>query len=559
MALPTLAIYGIPDRDRYALPRFTHDHSITLMENGIVKTHIALERHTGIKNDNTLHRHIDGLIESGLLELPEKFDLVSVNSYVGNEFLSSSGSFRFKANRQAALHGDLVEAYGWLAKENNDNRIAEAFLCEHELAQVFSVVPFYPEIHDKSLFVHFDGGASLSSFSAYIYDHSNARSKFTPIKWNWDLIYLARLFDDNPIVFEILNEGVGAHFSAPGKLMGLAPYGKENEKLRLWLRKNKFFEKARKDKTKFNRGARAKLNYSDINLNTETEFSRDIAFAIQQEFSEVLTKTIYDLHEKTGAEYLYLSGGCALNIVTNSQIVQSGPFKDVFISPACNDAGLSLGAAAFLEWKKYGSIERHSPYLNNFGLNSSYFDFSASTIKEVADIILRCGIVGVCNGHGEIGPRALGNRSIIALADSIELKNRVSITCKGREYYRPVAPIMLDEAAQELTGTKAVHHLAKFMLLDLPVREQFHQSVQGVVHVDGSSRIQKLDRRQDNPFMYDLLKYLHSNHRVACLINTSFNRRGAPIVHRNEDALELAQNMSLDGVVIQGKLTKLRT
>jgi carbamoyltransferase len=128
--------------------------------------------------------------------------------------------------------------------------------------------------------------------------------------------------------------------------------------------------------------------------------------------------------------------------------------------------------------------------------------------------------------------------------------------CKKREWYRPVAPVMLHEIAEKVTG-KRVHHLSKYMLLDFKILPEFQDKLQGVTHINGTARIQTFKHREDNPFIFDLLKYLWKNHKIYALINTSFNKKGEPIVHTKEEALKSAKNMNLDAVIIDYKLIKL--
>ena len=178
-------------------------------------------------------------------------------------------------------------------------------------------------------------------------------------------------------------------------------------------------------------------------------------------------------------------------------------------------------------------------------------------IHETAKLLLQNKVIAVANGLGEAGPRALGNRSILALANSKQLAKKVSEEHKNREWYRPVAPIMLHEIAEKVTDRK-IHHLAKYMLLDFNILPEYRNVLQGITHIDGTARIQTISNKNENPFIYDLLKYLWKNHKIYALINTSFNQKGEPIVHTKNGALKSAKNMNLDAVIIDYKLTKLQ-
>jgi len=266
-----------------------------------------------------------------------------------------------------------------------------------------------------------------------------------------------------------------------------------------------------------------------------------------------LLKYLQHLQEQVQADNLYLAGGCALNIIANTAIVDSGLFRQVFIPPACNDSGLSLGAAAFLAWQRGEVVQPHSPYLNNLGVSESY-PVHAELIQVVAELLVQGKIVGVANGAGEAGPRALGNRSLLARADSPALAHRLSMDCKQREWFRPVAPIMLESVAKKVTEKPFSSHLTRYMLQDCRILPQYQSQLSGVIHAGNSARIQTLSQRSENPFLFDLLTYVHEQHGMIALTNTSFNAQGEPIVHSSEQALASARRMGLDAVVLQGKL-----
>ena len=148
-------------------------------------------------------------------------------------------------------------------------------------------------------------------------------------------------------------------------------------------------------------------------FDTKNKFLQDIAATFQKMFEKETIAKLIELQKQTQTEYLYYSGGSALNIVTNSKIIEFGIFKDVFIPPACNDSGLSLGAATFLDWKKGNIIKKHNPYLNNLTCDfSEKVNFDEKLIQETANLLLQNKIIAVANGFGEAGPRALPYESL---------------------------------------------------------------------------------------------------------------------------------------------------
>ncbi len=550
---PTLAIYAVKDRYSDKYPAFVHNHNLCLMQNGKVLQYLELERYTRQKYDNRLDEFIEELIDKNLLKLPDDFDIISVNSFAGNQFISKNGRLRVEAPVFPKISENANSAYAWFEKTKYKGKGINAYSISHELAHIFSNVPFFGMFKENSLLVHFDGGASISNFSAFTF--KNNKLKF--VEAHWKISHLSKFFNDNALNFAILGAKQREHTSVPGKFMGFASFGKYSEKLENWLKENNYFKDIWDDYTVFFRKAKQDF-YVDISeFDTKNPFLQDIAATFQKIFEKETIKKLQSLQQETQTDYLYYSGGSALNIVTNSKIIELEIFKDVFIPPACNDSGLSIGAAAYSEWKKGNTIQKHSPYLNNLACDfTEKVNFKNSLIQETAEFLLQNKIIAVANGFGEAGPRALGNRSILSLANSKSLAKKVSEECKKREWYRPVAPIMLHKIAEKVTGKK-VHHLAKYMLLDFQILPEYQDIIAGVTHINGTARIQMIKKREENPFIFDLLTYLWQNHKIYALINTSFNKKGEPIVHTKKQALQSAQNMKLDAVIVDYELIKL--
>ncbi len=540
---PTLAIYGIQDRINSSTPFYVHDHALTLMDKGKVIKHLTLERLSRKKHDNTLHEQIYDLLKyEGLLKHTD-YDLVFVDNVVGRSLISACGRFRFEAplHNNLVIHPEIGRCW-WLDKEK------EAYAINHELAHIGACLPFYGEFKNNSLLVHFDGGGSLSNFSAFSY----CNNKLNALEHHWDFKYLSSLFNANALVFGIIGAKYKEQNSVPGKMMGLAAFGTYQPELEKWLVKNNYFADIWAAKKTFFDAAKVDFGKTIHHLQQDNAFLQDVVATMQGIFQRELCQKLQQLQTRGQYKYLYYSGGSALNIVTNTHIVESNLFDDLFIPPCTEDSGLSLGAASLFEWYKHGTIAQHSPYLNNWGLPPVACTFSSADVAKAAQAIIDGKVIAVCNDAGEIGPRALGNRSILALANSKTLADKVSITHKKREWYRPVAPIMLEKNAKYFTGRSTIHHLAKYMLLDFEISENKKSEIIGVVHVDGTSRIQTVTK-EDNAYIFELLTFLHEKHSIKALINTSFNVRGEPIVHSPEDAINSARNMKLDGVVINGK------
>jgi len=543
----TLAIYGIQDRFDYEHPFYVHDHNLAIMKDGKVHHFLQQERITRRKRDNTIFRDLkDTLKKQG--QLNYDYDLVFVDNVVGRTFLESSGIVRFEAPLNEKLSTGLEKGRcWWFGKEK------EAWVLNHELAHIFSCLPFFGNFKDNSLLVHFDGGASLSNFSAATFKNG----KFEWLEYHWDLKPYSTIYNANALAFAFIGAKLADQNSVPGKFMGFAGWGTYHPELEEWLVQNKFFHDIWGQTSIFFHRAKQDFGVELRSFDQKNPFIQNVAATLQYIFIQAILEKFRSLQEQTGAEHLYYTGGSALNIVTNTQIINSGLFKEVYIPPCTEDSGLALGAAAFVEWQKHGSVEIHSPYLNNWSINDSEVQFSEEAIAEVAKLLLEEKLVGVCNGLGEAGPRALGNRSILALANSKKLAYKLSVEKKGREWYRPLAPIALERNTKYFTGLGKIHPLSKFMLLDFEVLSETREELAGAIHADGTARFQTIFSRGENPFLYDLLDYLDKKHGVKALINTSFNAAGEPIVHTEEDARKSAATMQLDALVLNGKLESL--
>ncbi len=544
---PTLAIYGIQDRFDYEHPFYVHDHNLALMQNGKVIRFLQQERISRRKRDNTLHLHLKDILKQQKL-LGTDCDLVFVDNVVGRTFLTSSGEARFEAPLNEHLSTGLEMGKCWWFGEEK-----EAWVLNHELAHIFSCLPFFGNFRQNSLLVHFDGGASLSNFSAAVFRNG----KIEWVEYHWDLKPYSTLYNANALVFAIIGAKLAEQNSVPGKFMGFAGWGNYRPELEEWLCQQNFFENIWGKTSFFFQQAKQDWGVELKSFNQNNPFIRDVAATLQQVFIKAILQKLTTLKEQTGAEYLYYTGGSALNIVANTQLVKSGQFKRVFIPPCTEDSGLALGAAAFAEWQKHGNIEQHSVYLNNWGIEKYAADYDSETIAEVAELLTRKKLVGICNGLGEAGPRALGNRSILAVADSKEISRKLSMEKKGREWYRPLAPIALEKNTRYFTGLSEIDALSRYMLLDFEVLPERQEEIAGAVHADGTARFQTIFERTDNPFLFDLLTELDEKHHVKALVNTSFNAGGEPIVHTEEDALLSARKMKLDAVVLNGKIVML--
>lgn len=543
----TIGIYGIQDINNTIIPTMSHDHGICIMQNGKVLFNAQLERINRKKHSDAMPEMIYDLLKNKKL-FNQNCVLIFTDNVLGRSFINAAGNIRFEAPLSEKLHTSFEKGRLWWL-----NKQKEAFVLNHELAHIGSCLPFFGGFKNNSLMIHFDGGASLSNFSVWHYINGEIKN----IKYDWNFKWLSGLFNSNALTFALVNAKPHDLNSVPGKFMGFASFGSYNEEIEDWLIQHNFFNDIWGSKKVFLEQVKLKFGLELKAITQKNKILQNIAATIHHIFVRELFNEIKTLQTLIKANYLYYSGGSALNIVLNTKIIKSELFKDVFIPPCCNDSGLALGAAAFYEWKKHGRIETGTPFLNNWGIEQYKSEFDHFTIKKVVELLLNKKIIAICNNYGEVGPRALGNRSIICLASSKKLAQKVSMTHKKREWYRPVAPIMLEKNCSYFANNNTVHHLANYMLMDFEIDKNKQKEIEGAVHVDGTARIQTISHKNDNPFMFEILNELDQKHNIKALINTSFNIKGEPIVHTIDDARKSAVNMKLDAVVLNGRLEVL--
>ncbi|MEF8844854.1 MAG: carbamoyltransferase C-terminal domain-containing protein [Bacteroidales bacterium] len=544
----TLALYGIQDLSDDPFPAYVHDHNLALFEEGELLKYLALERHTRNKYDSRLPGWLYKLLKQEKILGIKNMDLVFVDNTIGRAFISKEGNIRFEAPLNHQLSAEPEKGKGYFL-----DRPAEAYAVNHELAHIFSNMPFYGPFKENSLHVHFDGGASKSNFSAWIYRNGRIRL----LEYHWDLDHIASFFNANALTFSLVGARREDQNSMPGKFMGYAAYGNHDDRIELWLKKNNYFSDIWGKRKIFFDRVRKDWNRDLKSFDLKDPFLQNVAATFQHIFQRELLKKMEELQKATGTEYLYYSGGSALNIKANAVLVNSGLFRKVFIPPCTNDSGLSIGAGAFVEWLKHGYVKRQSPFLNNWFINNPNVRYSESDLTRIAKILYEGKAVGVMNGNGEAGPRALGNRSILARPDSRELSNYISRRLKQREWYRPLAPVMLEKNLSYFTDSSDASGLSRYMLTEFRIRNEKISEMEGAIHVDGTSRIQTLSKREENPFLYDLLTIAEEQYGIRAFLNTSFNSKGAPLVHTEGDALSEARQMGLNHLVLNGSLKKM--
>lgn len=357
--------------------------------------------------------------------------------------------------------------------------------------------------------------------------------------------------------------------SGEGKVMGLAPYGDET-----------YFQEFKKlVSTNGDGGFKLNLEYFPHHYG-DTWFSKkfvnefgeprqpespmerrfeNVAAAVQQVTEDMGVYLANHLYELTKQENLCIAGGVGLNSVMNAKILLETPFRRVFIQPACNDAGTSLGCALYVWHLVFGNervFEMEHPFFGPgfddsqieqvLKQNNLNYQVVENPARVAAQLIAGGKIVGWFQGRMEMGPRALGGRSILADPRIPEMKDVLNHKVKHREGFRPFAPSVLAEEGADYFEDYVE---TPFMLKVLPIKEDRKDVIPAVCHVDGTGRLQTVSRER-SPLYWELIKEFKQITGVPVVVNTSFNVRGEPIVLSPQDAVNCFLSTQLDCLVI---------
>ena len=448
----------------------------------------------------------------------------------------------------------------------------EIIFPEHHMSHAAHA--FYTSSFEESAILTIDGVGEWSTTS-FGYAKNNSIKITNDLRWphSLGLFYSAFTYF---LGFKV-NEG-------EYKLMGLSSYGtpkyydlildnlidvKDDGSIRLNMKYFAFTY----DKVMTNKKFSELFGISPKIKNEKTlQIHFDIGASTQKVLEDVILKMVNHIHTKTKMKNICIGGGVALNGVANYKILKEGPFENVHIPPSPGDAGSAVGAAQYL----YHIYHKNSKNIikNNIQLihenvyvgpsfsdteivkfldseNISYKSFDKkSLLEKTAQLIADGNIVGWYQGKMEWGPRALGNRSILADPRREDMKDILNAKIKHRESFRPFAPSILEECSSEYFEIDVP---SPYMLMVSPVKKP--KDIPAVTHVDGTGRVQTVSK-ESNPLYYDLINEFYKITDVPVIINTSMNVMGEPIVNTPEQAYQMIVKTDMDYIVMGNNLVK---
>jgi carbamoyltransferase len=495
----------LDQRDRLVVSAFfgDHDSNVTIASKSRVLVHLEAERALGIKHVAANAEQMDEVIRIAL-------------GYVG-------------ADEDAV---DEVLVAKWSAKYDLTGpirigrRTFTPVITGHHLNHIGTALP---SGFDHCLVLCFDGWSEDGSTSMYLYDHGRL-DRLAIL----DRTFLTGRVYGTATQMTVQPDFMTAHSSDTGKMLGLSAFGRHDAELAARIRADlDEINDAHEDGVDH---LRKRFGLSDTYSPMPDEQRRHFAATVQKEWEEELLQVVTRFHSLSSR--LALVGGCAMNVVANGRLANSGLFSDIFIPAMPSDAGQSLGAV----WHRYPQLATPSPYLGrDYGIEAT----KASVMPMVDDLVAG-RVVALYTGASESGPRALGNRSILAVPRSDEVRVRVSEEIKRRESYRPVAPMI---RAEDLKRFFDGNLMSPYMTYAYVATAETMDRAPAIVHADGTSRVQTVAPDQ-HPFVHAVLTALEERGEAPVLLNTSMNVAGSPMVDTPDDARRFLEETAVDVVYL---------
>lgn len=555
---------------------YYHDSAASLLKDGMLIAAADEERFSRIKHDSSFpKRAIDFCLRKAGINVNDlsyvvfyekpflKFERLFLSSVV-----FSPRSFSFFRESMKKWFLDQLWIKGHII--NNLKIPKEKLLfSEHHLSHVSSA--YFSSPYKKSAVLSID-----------------AVGEWTTASWG--------IANDNKIILKeelIFPHSLGLLYSAftvftgfeanegEYKMMGLAPYGKPRyiEKIRKMIDIKddgsfatdlSFFSYQYSLKDVYTK--RFEELFGSVNKNSSEVivYYADIAASMQYVLEEILIKIVNHVYEKTGMSNLCYAGGVALNSSANWKILRNSKFKEIFIQPAAGDSGGSLGAALWASntvfsckkrfemnhvyWGDEETEDKTTAFLRKENISYRTVKSNSLLAEDISDKLARGKVAGWVQGRFEWGPRALGNRSILADPRTVEMKNIVNRKIKFREAFRPFAPSVINERASAYFDLPQTSHSPlSYMLYVVPVKKSARKKLGAITHVDGTARPQVV-KKEINPLYYNLILNFGRKTGIPVILNTSFNLKGEPIVNTSKEAFSTFMRSGLDILVIGNKI-----
>ncbi len=562
----------------YVLGLNTYDHDVSacLLRDGAIAFAIAKERITRAKHASGFYKEvIDYCLEAEGITLDD-IDLVVRNCYIlpvpemeeRLVYFDAPGFLPDFERGDAAKHP--------LYRSRSDKVVT----ISHHLAHAYSAFAVSP--FEQGVVMIVDGVGSYASDVMEAYPPGDtatplARESESYYKFNGTRLECLKKVWMEPdrgfLSDEFYNmPGLGALYSRAstyifgdwnkcGELMGLAPYGRRDQvRPLLELSDGKLHVPPWTAEFREPYVADAGSNWE---RSPSMRHWEDLAWRTQDDTESVLLARARWLRETTGAKNLCMAGGVALNCVANGRVAREAGFDNVWIQPAAGDDGIAIGCA-YYGWLEI--LERRRSFVMEHSYVGKRYDSqdidsalrkvlvriqvearrSDNVCRDTARLLADQRVIGWFQDRSEFGPRALGNRSLLADPRKPEMKDILNSRVKHRQAFRPFAPIVLAERMKDVfEGDED----SPFMLIAKPVRPEWRDRIPAIVHVDGTARVQTV-REATNPMLYRLLKEFEALTGVPVLINTSFNIKGEPIVETPGDAVSCFLTTGIDHLVM---------
>ncbi|MFE6796936.1 carbamoyltransferase family protein [Paenibacillus chitinolyticus] len=538
-----------------------HDYSACLVRDGEVRCMMEEERLARVKHCLGLGGKVFRCRAADYCLQAEGLDAGSLDLVVGNDLIDPVYYMKY---------ADSIQ------------------LINHHLAHAAS--GFYPSSFPNAAVLVADGRGSFTGFPAeretvtYYFGNGSELSEIKKVSGTDTLDFGAAHDSESGLTDADMSNSVGGFYERvtteigfgllqEGKTMGLSPYGTAQhtdafgsfysmddegnfrqtldqvKELRMYIRRTL---EAAEDPEKFQAKA-------------------DLAYAVQHHMERILVKACRYLYNATGSRNLCLAGGVFLNSVANYEILRQTPFEHIFVQPAAGDAGTAIGSALY-GYHVLGGRPRtevnipFSPYQGkSYGPDEcakaagAFADRierveAADVSMKTAELLAEGHIVGWFQGRSEIGPRALGNRSILADPRQAAMKDTINARIKHREHFRPFAPAVLEERQADFFDLGCPSY---YMLLVPSFLPGKGEEAAAVCHEDRTGRVQTVSRGL-NPRFHELLVHFESLTGTPVLLNTSFNDNGEPIVETPHDAVSCFLRIDLDYLVLNGTIYKKR-